>query len=281
MSTVAKVFVVLNFLLAALFLGSASALLGHSDHWKARHASDTTKLTAELTTTKGRVTALESDLAKAQSDKNIADSAAAERKREAETLQTQNATLKEKFDSLLAAHGAATRALQIAQATIDNTQKLVNTLQESRKTDIDALTKALEEKNAAVKMQNALEANLADITTQMKDTLAKLSVSETSLQRANFTISDWERRYPGGGASEQPYQQGKVLTADAANNIVVVSLGSEDGVKVGFKYTVSRGNQFIATVTVTSTQAKMAAGKVTLGSGTPMPGDDVMTSMTK
>ena len=36
MSTVAKVFVVLNLLLAAIFLGSAAALLGHSDNWHTR-----------------------------------------------------------------------------------------------------------------------------------------------------------------------------------------------------------------------------------------------------
>ncbi len=281
MSTVAKVFVVLNFLLAALFLGSASALLGHSDHWKARHTTDTSKLTADLTTEKNKSKSLESELSKAQSDKNASDQAAAERKREAETLQTQNATLKEKFDSLLASHAAATRALQIAQNTIDNVQKLVGVLQDSRKTDIDNLTKALAEKNEAVKMQNALEANLNDATQQLKDALAKLASTQTELQRATFELASYRTLYPNGPGTEQPWQVGKVLTADAANNIVVVSLGAEDGVRVGYRYAVSRGNQFIATITIMSTQAKMAAGKVTLGNGSPMPGDDIATSSTK
>lgn len=281
MSTVAKVFVVLNFLLAALFLGSASALLGHSDHWKARHTTDTTKLSADLNTEKNRSKALESELSKTQADKTASDTAAAERKREAETLQTQNATLKEKFDSLLASHAAATRALQIAQNTIDNVQKLVGVLQESRKTDIDNLTKALAEKNEAVKMQNALEANLNDATQQLKDVLAKHATTQTELQRALFELESYRKLYPNGPGTEQPWQVGKVLTADAANNIVVVSLGAEDGVKVGYRYAVSRGNQFIATITIMSTQAKMAAGKVTLGNGSPMPGDDIATSSTK
>ncbi|MBL9087709.1 MAG: hypothetical protein JNM10_11270 [Planctomycetia bacterium] len=281
MSTVAKVFVVLNFLLAALFLGSASALLGHSDHWKARHTTDTTKLSADLNTEKNRSKALESELSKTQADKTASDTAAAERKREAETLQTQNATLKEKFDSLLASHAAATRALQIAQNTIDNVQKLVGVLQDSRKTDIDNLTKALAEKNEAVKMQNALEANLNDATQQLKDVLAKHATTQTELQRALFELESYRKLYPNGPGTEQPWQVGKVLTADAANNIVVVSLGAEDGVKVGYRYAVSRGNQFIATITIMSTQAKMAAGKVTLGNGSPMPGDDIATSSTK
>jgi hypothetical protein len=281
MSTGAKVFVVLNFLLAALFLGSASALLGHSDHWKARHTNDTVKLTADLNTEKNKSKSLEIELSKAQSDKNASDQAAAERKREAETLQTQNATLKEKFDSLLAAHAAATRALQIAQNTIDNVQKLVGVLQDSRKTDIDNLTKALAEKNEAVKMQNALEANLGDATQQLKDALAKLATTQTELQRATFELENYRKTYPGGPGTEQPWQVGKVLTADATNNIVVVSIGAEDGVKVGYRYAVSRGNQFIATITIMSTQAKMAAGKVTLGNGSPMPGDDIATSSTK
>lgn len=282
MSTVAKVFVVLNFLLAALFLGSASALLGHSDNWKARHERDTATLTAQLTTEKNKSAALESEKAKLETDKNNAEKAAGESKREAQVVQTNNATLKEKFDALATAHQSLQRQAQIAQSTIDNLQKLVDVLNNGRKADIDSLNKANDEKNAAVKMQNALEANLADLQRQYKDVLAKLSESSTSLERANFELENWRKKHPGDGpGTEQPYQTAKVLTADNANNIVVISLGAEDGVKVGYRYTISRGNQYIGTLTVTSTQAKMAAGKMTMGGGQPMPGDDAMTSLTK
>ena len=37
MSTLAKVFVVLNLFLAVAFLGAAAAFLGHSDNWKVKH----------------------------------------------------------------------------------------------------------------------------------------------------------------------------------------------------------------------------------------------------
>ena len=57
MSTLAKVFVVLNLLLAVAFLGAAAAFLGHSDNWKAKHdkldllsRAEIGSLTASVTT---------------------------------------------------------------------------------------------------------------------------------------------------------------------------------------------------------------------------------------
>lgn len=282
MSTVAKVLVVLNFLLAALFLGSASALVGHSDHWKGRHATDTKKLETELAASKAREKAKDEEIERVQADARAANDAANANRQENETLKTQNKAVREAHESLLASHAASTRALQIAQSTIDNTQNLVKTLQDSRKADIDNLTRALDEKNAAVKMQNALEANLQDLSAQKKDLDAKLSETSETLRTTAFALEAYKKAYPGGPGTEQPHQVAKVLTADAANNLVVISLGSEDGVQAGYRYAVSRGNTFVGTITIISTQAKMAAGKVTLkGNGTPMPGDDVSTSSTR
>ena len=282
MSTVAKVLVVLNFLLAAVFLGSASALLGHSDNWKDRYTKDTGQLKKDLDSEKTKTAALTADNDKLLKDKGAADKLADTYKREAEAVQTQNASLKAQFDLLATAQGSASRALQIAQNTIDGQGKLIQTLQESRKTDIDTANNANDEKNAAVKMQNALEANLADLTSQLKDAQSKLNDTSLKLQRAEFELEWWRSTHPGAGqGAEQPFQQAKVLQADNTNNIVVLSIGAEDGVKVGYRYTISRGNQFVTTIEITNVQAKMAAGKATLGKGAAMPGDDAQTSMTK
>lgn len=281
MSTVAKVFVVLNFLLAALFLGSAAAVLGHSDNWKKRHEALTTTTNAEIGQLKTDVANRDGQISKLQGDKNTAEGERTKARQQADTLQTQNESLLKAYNELNASMAASVRANQVAQATIQQSRDLVTELQKERQTLIDNLTKANEEKIAAVKMQNQLELNVADLSAQQKAAEARLAETELALQRAKFELEAWARKYPGEGAgSEQPMQTAKVLAADNEANIVVISLGSEDGVKAGFRYTVSRGNQFVATIEISTVQAKQAAGRVinNMRKGAIAPGDDVMTS---
>ena len=118
-------------------------------------------------------------------------------------------------------------------------------------------------------------------TNQLQDANTKLATAEGELQRTRFRLEALLRANPGINAStEQQWQQGKVLQADNEHNIVVISLGSEDGVKAGYKYTVSRGSSFVAEIQITNVQTKSAAGKVLTGLG-KMPvktGDDIMTA---
>lgn len=281
MSTVAKVFVVLNFLLAALFLGSAAAVLGHSDNWKKRYEALQDSSNKEIGQLKADVAAREGQITKLQGDKVTAEGERSKARQEADTLKTQNESILKAYNELNSSMAAATRANQVAQATIQQSRDLVNELQKERQTLIDNLTKANEEKIAAVKMQNQLELNVADLSAQQKSTEAKLSESELKLQRTTFELESIKRANPGIGAgSEQPWQTAKVLAADNEANIVVISIGSEDGVKAGFRYTVSRGNQYVATIEITTVNAKQSAGRVVnnMRKGPVAPGDDVMTA---
>jgi hypothetical protein len=117
--------------------------------------------------------------------------------------------------------------------------------------------------------------------TELKDLTVKLSQTETDLQRTQFRLRQFEERYPGGmPGPEQPMQTAKVLAADDATNVVVISLGSEDGVKEGFRYTISRGNQYVGTIEITHVEAKQAAGRSQrdVQSRPIMKGDDAMTA---
>jgi len=280
MSTVAKIFVVLNFVLAAVFLGSAAAFLGHHDNWKVKHAKDTADLTAKNNDLIKQVGELKSERDKLAGGVGLANKDRDEARSNADVLKTSYDTMKKSYDELNASLANESKALQTAQSTIANGRTLVDELQKERQTLIDSLTKAMEEKNAAIKMQNQLELNLEQLQQAQTDMAAKLSTSDTALQRTTFELTSIKARLPGISGTEQPFQQAKVLAADNNENIVVVSLGSEDGVKEGYKYTVSRGNQYVATVQITNVQAKQAAGKVLTGmSKSPVqPGDDAMTS---
>jgi hypothetical protein len=281
MSTVAKVFVVLNFLLAAVFLGSAASILGHSDNWKRRFDDESAKYKAEISRLQASVNEKQTQNEQLSRDKTVSDQERTKARQEADTLKTQNDSLRNSYDQLNAALATATRTAQVATASLQNSSGLVAELQKERQELINNLNKANEEKLAAFRMQSQLEENLAAIQTSSKSAEEKLSATAEALRQANFELEAWRVSQPGGGpGTVQPAQRGKVLVADAGANIIVISIGSEDGVKIGYRYTISRGNQFVATVEVTNVQAKQAAAKVILPGrvGPARAGDDIMTA---
>ena len=43
--------------------------------------------------------------------------------------------------------------------------------------------------------------------------------------------------------------------------MAIISLGAEDGVRPGYRYTVSRGSQYVGMIEITDVQAKQSAGR--------------------
>jgi exonuclease VII small subunit len=281
MSTVAKVFVVLNLLLAVAFLGAAAAFLGHSDNWKARH--DTLKLTsdkqigdldASVKTLTARVATQENNVASANAEKDTAQKA--ER-----LIAEAYGNLKTFSDQANVSYQNASKALQTAQDTIKNGRALVDTLQAERTKLIDEIRAAKDEALASTTAKNNAENALELATNQLQDANTKLTNAELELQRVRFRLEAIIRTNPSLDATTaQPWQQAKVLQADNEANVIVISLGSEDDVKAGYRYTVSRGSSFVAEIQITNVQTKSAVGKVLTGLGKQpvRAGDDVMTS---
>ncbi len=281
MSTVAKVFVVLNLLLAVAVLGAAAAFLGHSDNWKARH--DALKTTSDASITK-----LNADIAdqkRANTDLTVQVAAANTAKDKAiaaeQAITEAYGQLKKGYDESNASYLTATRSLNTSSNTIAEMRKLIDELWKERDALKDKLSQANDAMTAAIQGENKANNALEAATTQLNDTLAKLATTEGELQRKTFQLESIIRANPGiGTGTEQPSQTGKVLLSDNQANIVVISLGSEDGVKNGFRYTISRGATYVATIEITNVMAKSAAGRVLNGlSKSPVqPGDDLMTA---
>lgn len=281
MSTLAKVFVVLNLLLAVAFLGAAAAFLGHSDNWRVKHdrldgtsRAEIKNLSDEVKSRDTKINTLEGQVNAESKEREVA-------KKGETAISEAYAQLKKGYDESNASYQNASRALLIAQETIKNGRALVDQLQAERQALTDKLRTAQDYETAATTAKNNAENALELATNQLQDANTKLTTVEGELQRARFKIEGIVAGNPGIDVSnEQPAQSGKILQADNEANIVVISLGSEDGVKTGFKYTVSRGSSFVAQIQITNVQTKSAAGRVLNGlSKTPVrPGDDIRNS---
>jgi hypothetical protein len=109
---------------------------------------------------------------------------------------------------------------------------------------------------------------------QLEDEVGARKSAEGAVADANRRVQEleaelegWRTRFPNTqpGNAQPAITPGKVLAADNAMGLVVISLGEEDGLKRGYEYIVSRGSQYVATIKITDVQAKKATGSVVKG----------------
>jgi hypothetical protein len=282
MSTVAKVFVVLNLLLAVAFLGAAATHLGYDDSYRKKLTDVTAQKDQEIKRVQGL-------LDEANREKVSLSQKVNEQTQRADVANTRAESFKAAYDQVVqdhnklsASYASLSDALKTAQLTIKNYETLTTSLQNERTATLQALAAAQDAEVQARKNQATTELNLEQATAQLQDTSAKLTQTTADLESTRTKLEAAIKS--GGGAAAmiteaQPPQTGKILQADNAHNIFVISLGSEDGVRVGFKYTVARGNHYVAEIVIDRVEAKMASGSAVRGmsTGEIQPGDDIMS----
>jgi chromosome segregation ATPase len=195
--------------------------------------------------------------------------------------RAQNELLSTAHKEATANLASATRSLAAAQVTIQSNQQLISTLQEARQKLTEQVLAANDAKDAAIRQTNQTQVAVENLQREKEAQAQQIEDIQKQLQSSRFENEARQRR--GGDASDIPTDQppslsGRVLAADNAANVVVISLGDEDKVKIGHRYIVARGDQYIATIVVTKTEAKKSAARSLkdLQKSPPQVGDTVL-----
>ena len=145
MSTVAKVLVVLNLVLAVAFLGFASSYLGQQDTWKTKYGSEQTAHTNTRTDLEGKISEHQTQIT--NQGRTITTL-----RGERDTSQTENALLRSEvenhktaFDALAANLTKATESVR----QLTNAQQATRDLNEALQTDNTRLREALSTASAS------------------------------------------------------------------------------------------------------------------------------------
>lgn len=279
MSNVAKFLIIVNLLLAGVFVGSAANFLGQKDHvqqqleqarddfktkWAdAKAAADSFQ--AKVNALSAENTTLKETAGKAEQAKSDADQKAA-------ALATRLDTADKNLISATRGIESMTQQAGVMQEQIKNLQAQVGTLKESRDTENKARV-------AAEAMSATLQRQYDDEVAARKGTEGALADANRKNETLEAELGYYRSAFPNAkpGTAQPAITPGKVLAADNATGLVIVSFGEEDGVKVGYEYIISRGNQYVATVKVSDVQAKKATAMVERGmQKSPItPGDTV------
>ncbi len=278
MSTVAKILVVLNLLLAGYFLASASTFLAKQDDFRkqltteeAAHNQTKKEKDDEIKSLRGRLATLGTDLNAAQDERN-------DLRKVNTALAEENSNLREAWNQLQEMASRATRSVDQLTNSLNAARDMNGQLQGENNNLRDSLKAAQDDRDAKVAQVNALQQQLTNETENRKDLEGKLAGAQEKIKRQGFELAYIKDKFPGVIASNQPAHSGKILSADNDANVYVISLGKEDGVEAGFQYIVSRGSEYIATIQITDVQAKKSAGRAikSLSKGSVNRGDKVM-----
>ncbi|MDA1194985.1 MAG: hypothetical protein O2894_07340 [Planctomycetota bacterium] len=278
MSTVAKILVVLNLLLAGYFLSSASTYLAKQEEFKTAltnekkaHQDTRDEKDGEIASLRGRVQNVGTDLTKAQQE-------SATLRAENTRLSAENTQMREAWNQLSASATKSANSVEQLTNSLSAANAMISSLQADSNQLRENLRAATEDRDAKVAQVNALQQQLTNETESRKGLEGQLADQRDQNQRLAFEIAYFKAKFPGLVASNQPAQTGRILASDNDANVCVISLGEEDGVQAGFQYIVSRGSEYIATIQVTDVQAKQSAGRAikALSKGAINRGDKVM-----
>ncbi|MEE8141800.1 MAG: hypothetical protein V3T77_01745 [Planctomycetota bacterium] len=285
MSPLAKVFVVLNLILALSFLAVSATLFQASDNWKRVAERENEVRLSEIDAFKsvkerldGQVSSLEATKAQL-SGENSTLSQEKNRLLDANgDLRKEKARLEGKIDSL-ETH-LATRADQISDLNED-IKRLSSLKDRLQKESNDAV----EEKKASVLVMNRSLLHTNQLAADLEEMRIQLSVmrkdyeeSDSILQRivgSGFDLTQFIIPMPA------PPIDGTVVAVKQDVDLVILSVGDDDKVKPGFEFTVYRDGQFVAKVQVSRVTADMSGARILFQEPgqSILPGDKATTRL--
>jgi hypothetical protein len=263
MSSVAKVFVVLNLILAVMTFGAAATLLGAQDDYKAA----VEKTSAEFADyKKARDDEWSKNQEQIRTQTNLASSASA-RAQDAEareaTLRTDLTNAQRVNQSQLSTNDSLAKEVAAANKIIaDNKEWMERTAAEAKKCTDDA-TKARKALDDEINNRVQLEQQIANLNERVEQMAAEKGDVDKKLREVMFERDEYARRH--GPLTPSPGAEGSVLNVRAADDgsgasLVQISVGSKDGVRSGDEYHLSRGGVYVGWIQITDVEKDSAVG---------------------
>jgi len=265
MSTFAKVMVVVNFILAIAFLAAAGTLHGAAESWKGKYNDLEKAKDQQIQNLDGQVKARGQELEEARAQQRALEGRAAA----AEAVQKQQA---ESNSVLMKEIDVKNGEISKLQANLtDATNAVKDQTARNEQLSTALAQKDADQKATAEKLRTSEE--LAARETQRADNAERsLGAAEVAnkkatddLDSANTALAVYRKKFGALGEAPVSAVKGVVQAASASDDVFVVSVGSKDGVKVGYEFTVSRGDKYVSTIVIDSVFPNHAAGHTKQG----------------
>ncbi len=267
MSTIGKIFVVLNLVLAAAFVGWAYNAVSASGDWKAKHETLFTASAKDKANLDAELTKVRADLALAQREYQSAMSARDENKRAADRLQADKTELASTNASLQA-------AVTGIQTTLGEITASRDTAQANSSKAVAAQNAAETGRRAAEQAQEAAEKAQADAQSELRaaqDLVASLEKDKTKLvNEAGSLRTSLDTIVKVTGADPKDFEDvpkidGAVQGVDRSipEGLVAINAGATQGVRRGYTFSIYDGARYKGEVKIEFVHSDMSSGLIT------------------
>jgi predicted nuclease with TOPRIM domain len=261
MSVVAKILIVLNLLLAVVFLGSAATFLGAKETWKKKYNDLNTETTATIE-------ALTADKAALNDRLTIAQGKVAELQAALDSVTSQFETKQEEYAEILKRRNELATEMTALNAEKADLIKQIEQLTARKDQLIDEKDQAQTEKNRAVQAENVavteqrrLQDNLNDANDMIAGLEKRIVDMGGQIESLDMRLKVYVEQF--GELPEMiamPALAAKVSAVNNDLNIVVLSIGRDDKVKPGYVFTIYRGTDYVAKVVIDKVDKDFCSG---------------------
>lgn len=253
MSTVAKVFIVLNLVFAVIYVGISAALLAKQENWyhkfkdlEATKTQDNEKWTAERNKLNSDITAARTEMARLAAEvQRLGD--------DNKTMTDEKNAVYKQWEQSQAAHQELKEALTKLQVELSDTRQDNTRLSTENDTMKTALDEAVRVREDTKDHNQRLDRDLKDLR-QILDDLEKRHIELAKRNRENENIiSNYLSKLKVSIPQElisAPAISGRVVGVSSQFNLVMLDVGENDQVRPGYEFTVYRGSTFVGRVKV-------------------------------
>lgn len=274
MSSMAKIFVVVNLAFGIVAFGSAATLLGAQDDYRKGFEAKSDELKKVTLEMQAKIDDL--DLQRSQQSQK-----ASEERGRADTLQasvdelkTQLAAANTANETLRSSVETFSKELQTSNQLNSSNQEFLKRLSDDSKKATDEMLNAKSTLEKEVANRVGLEQQVIDLTEQVTVLSAEKGDIERKARELEFWLQKYRDRF-GPIEGESDGAPGVVMAVRGP--LVSISVGSADKVRIGDYYNLSRGAAYVGRIKITSVDKNLSVGQFDVnnpGSGAPpQPGD--------
>jgi type II secretory pathway pseudopilin PulG len=286
MSSIGKIFVVLNLVLAAAFVGWAANASSMNGEWKAKHETLTKSAKAEKDALEAELSKVRTELNASKEDLRNASNARDEAKRDADRLRTEKADLEQRNSSLNASVTAIQTTLEGITAASEKAKADAIKALAAQKDAEAARTAAVLAQQAAEEAQAAADAKvleaqnlIASLEREKTTLVSELTKTENSIKSlvAMTGVSTDD-------ISNTPEINAMVTKVDTsiAPGLVAINKGSTDGVQRGQVFDIFSGSTYKVRIKIEFVHPDAASGLIlgpTKGGAAIQNGDGATTRL--
>jgi len=279
MSPIGRIFVVLNLILSAAFLGWAANALSTTDNYKKELETAKTAHAAELAKKDEEISKLTIDLNGATEQQRQFHS-----EREQKTAEADG--LRRELDELKSRHDGLQGSLKKIEATLADYNSTISQLGQQKDAAVEKAHEAQRERDSAVSEKDAAElarrdaeeaqknaeTRIADLESERGDLMEKISDLDTRMAKL-IELTGTEVTFAA------PKIEGYVLEVNRDLKLVVINKGAKDQVKPGYTFSIYRGSQYKGQVRINSVQDGLASGIILAEKSPITKGDSAATTL--